>query len=107
MNSNKQLLQRIKNAVHEVEPKATIILYGSRARGDNKPDSDWDILIIVNKKKVSNQFEDEITFPLYKIEWDTGNIISPIVINKNTWQNQNQNYVPPFFESIQKEGILL
>ena len=40
MNSNKQLLHRIKNAVHKVEPKATIILYGSRARGDNKPDSD-------------------------------------------------------------------
>lgn len=107
MNSNKQLLHRIKNAVHRVEPKATVILYGSRASGDNKPDSDWDLLILVNKKNISNQFEDEITFTLYEIEWDTGNIISPIVINKNTWQNQNQNYVPPFFESIQKEGILI
>lgn len=107
MNSDKKILERIKNAVHEVDPTASIILYGSRARGDNRPDSDWDIIIVVNKKNVSNQFEDKITFPLYKIEWDTGNIISPIVIPKNTWQNQNQNYLVPFFESIQKEGIVI
>ena len=105
MDSDKDILERIKNAVHEVEPTASVILYGSRARGDNRPDSDWDIIIIVNKKNVSTQFEDKITFPLYEIEWDTGDIISPIVIDKNTWQNQN--YLPPFFESIQKEGIVL
>ena len=92
MNSDKEILERIKNTVLEVEPSATVILYGSRARGDNKPDSDWDILVIVNKDKISNEFEDKIAFPLYEIEWETGNIISPIVISKNTWYSYSKNY---------------
>lgn len=37
------LLQRIQNAY---EPRA-VLLFGSRARGDNRPDSDWDLLILL------------------------------------------------------------
>ena len=42
------LLQRIKELVCAIEPTAQIFLYGSRARQDARPDSDWDILILVD-----------------------------------------------------------
>jgi predicted nucleotidyltransferase len=41
-----ELLERVKQAVHEVEPEADIVLYGSRARGDAHAESDWDFLIL-------------------------------------------------------------
>lgn len=41
-NKIDELVQRIVNAVHPER----IILFGSRARGDNRPDSDIDLLII-------------------------------------------------------------
>src|SRR5450759_5147773 len=33
------VLSRIKNLVREIDPTADVILYGSRARGDEHPDS--------------------------------------------------------------------
>ena len=42
------LLQRIKELVCAIETTAQIFLYGSRARNDARPDSDWDILILVD-----------------------------------------------------------
>jgi len=35
------LLNKIKQAVQAIEPQAQIFLYGSRARNDAQPDSDW------------------------------------------------------------------
>jgi len=43
-----ELIEQIKHAVHEVEPDAEIILYGSRSRGDALAESDWDFLILVD-----------------------------------------------------------
>lgn len=38
---NKRLvLNRIKKAIHEKDPCTNTYLFGSRARGDNRPDSD-------------------------------------------------------------------
>jgi predicted nucleotidyltransferase len=41
---------RIKTVVREIDPTANVILYDSRAKGYEHPDSDWDILILVNSK---------------------------------------------------------
>lgn len=46
----------IENIFHPTEIKIMrIILFGSRARGEDKKDSDWDILIITEK----NLFREE------------------------------------------------
>jgi predicted nucleotidyltransferase len=36
-----------------------IILFGSRARGDHKKDSDWDILLVI-KQEITQQLKDEL-----------------------------------------------
>ena len=37
-------------AAQEAVPEATVILFGSRARGDHRPDSDVDLLVIVDER---------------------------------------------------------
>ena len=51
---NSQIQNRIKNTIRNKDPKAVAYLFGSRARGDSRPDSDWDILILVDADKVTN-----------------------------------------------------
>ncbi len=105
MKSNNKILEKIKNTVHEVEPTANIILYGSRARGDNNPDSDWDILILVNEKKITSSYEDKFLIPVYDLELETNNIITPIIVEREKWENLHK--ITPFYHEIKKEGKVL
>lgn len=46
----------IDNLVKEYDGKLTIFLFGSRARGDNRPSSDFDILIVVEEGKLEDHY---------------------------------------------------
>jgi len=43
-----QIINLIRNTIRQTEPTAQIILYGSRARGDARENSDWDVLAIIS-----------------------------------------------------------
>jgi uncharacterized protein len=86
-NSESKILSQIKKIVTENEPRAKIYLYGSRSRGIAKSNSDWDLLILLNKDKISQEDEQKITYPLYDLEFDTGEVISPMIYSKMEWKN--------------------
>ena len=55
------ILKEIKKIVLEQDPTAKIYLYGSRARGSAVKASDWDLLILLNKDKITREIEKSIT----------------------------------------------
>lgn len=91
--------------VLQQEPTAKIYLYGSRARGNSRPDSDWDLLILLNKDKITSEVEQRVTYPLYDLEFETGEIISPMVYSENEWKTKY--WITPFYSNVMKEGMLL
>ena len=96
---------RIFESIHATDPKAEAYLFGSRARGDFKPESDWDILILVDNIKVTNEIEDKFRDELYDIELDTGQIISTFIYPKDYWSNTLA--YSPLFKNVAKEGVRL
>lgn len=105
MKDSKSLLKDIKRIVNEKYPMARIYLYGSRVRGNATSESDWDLLILLNKEMITPEMEDEITSPLYDLEFDIGEVISPMIYSEKEW---NEKYrVTPFYNNVMKEGILL
>jgi len=99
------ILERITRTIHEKDPLAEAYLFGSRARGNPKPDSDWDILILINDSKVTNEIEDKFRKELYDIELDSGQVISTFVYTKNYWKNTM--VYSPLYKNVRKEGVRL
>jgi uncharacterized protein len=102
---SKVLLQRIKQLVCAIEPTAQIFLYGSRARNDARPDSDWDILILVDGV-VNPSRRDRLRHQIYEIEWETGEVICSIVRSRQEW-NTPRFQQTPFTQVVERESILL
>ena len=98
-----ELLQRVKQAVHKVEPEADIILYGSRARGDAQAESDWDFLILLDGV-VDDARTDAVRHRLYEIEWESGEVLCSIVRSRQEWGSP-WHQATPFAKSVQAQGI--
>lgn len=105
MTTGQNILERIKKIVLDIEPSAKVYLYGSRARGTTKPDSDWDLLILLNKDKITSEIEKGVTYPLYDLEFEVGEVISPIVYSEKEWNSKHS--VTPFYSNVMREGKLL
>ena len=83
-----------------------LILYGSYARGDNTPESDIDIMVLVNMDddEIKN-VRGEISDRAFDLIIQYGVDISPIVINAthfNYWVD-----TLPFYHQVKSEGVVL
>ena len=94
----------IRNTISSVDPKAEVILYGSRARGTERNDSDWDILILTDYA-INLQIERKFRDNLYDLELETGEPFSVFAYSKNDWQTKQR--ITPFYQNVTQEGILL
>jgi len=96
---------KISQSIHNNDPLAEAYLFGSRARGDFKNDSDWDILILVNESRITNDIEDKFRDELYDIELESGQIISTFIYSKEYWKTAL--IFSPLYKNVNKEGIKL
>ena len=83
-----------------------IILYGSYARGDFHPDSDIDIMILldlsdIDIKKYRHQLSD-MTFD-FNMEHDID--IKPIAKSEEHYKKWVKNY--PFYSNVDRDGVML
>jgi len=92
----------IRKNIHETDPNAHVILYGSRARGKERPDSDWDILVLTDYA-VNLQNERQFRNHLYELELEIGEPFSIFVYSKSEWENKQR--ITPFYMIVNKEGI--
>ena len=102
---NNQILNAIRDKASQIVPKgAIVILFGSRARGDAREDSDWDVLILLDKDHITSQDIDDYSYPLRELGWDYNQCINEILYTKRDWDS---SFISPFRENVTEDGIRL
>jgi len=97
------MLKKIRGIVNRYDKEAEIILFGSRARGDNEDDSDWDILIITSFG-ISWEMEKQLRKELYLFELDFGDVLSILFISRTEWDSDFSK-ITPFHRNVIREGV--
>ncbi|AIY91039.1 nucleotidyltransferase family protein [Geoglobus acetivorans] len=69
-----------------------VVLFGSRARGDFKEDSDWDILIVTNERLDKNAKSKFILEVRREIVWKLEVPVDVIVVDSNKYGEYEQVY---------------
>jgi len=103
--SEARLLRQCKAAVHDVAHDAEVILYGSRARGEARSDSDYDLIVLIDAA-VDARLEDRIRAALYPVELETGAVITLIAYSREEWDSPLLRAMP-LHKNVEREGVLL
>ena len=83
-----------------------IILYGSYARGDYGPDSDIDIMILLDISDLElKTYGQTLSYMTYDFNLENDLDIKPIVKNEAHFKKWVDNY--PFYANVEKEGVVL
>ena len=62
------VLESIRNTARRVLPVgSTLYLYGSHARGDFHPDSDWDLLLLLDKANIEKGDFEKYSYPFIEM----------------------------------------
>jgi len=82
------VIEKIRQVAEKVLPKgSTLYLYGSRARGDYNKESDWDLLVLLDKPIRDKDDWDNYAWPFTEMGWDIEEDISARTFTKNDWYN--------------------
>lgn len=91
MYSKEEILSKIKSIVLEEIPDAKVYLFGSRVTGNVHEESDWDILVLTNKKypRSVEKAIDQKSFPLgISVE----SVFSFIIATEDEWKSHPGYY---------------
>ena len=101
----KILLLRCRESIHKISPRAKVILYGSRARGDAIPESDYDLLVLVDHP-VTLKEEDIFRQQLFPIEIEIGCVFTLNAYHLSDWDSVLYK-VMPFRQNVEREGLII
>ena len=103
INKNK-VAKGITDILKAQHSTARAILFGSRARGDARYDSDWDVLILLDKDHITSEDMDSISYPIRELGWELDEMVNPIMYTSKEWERKS---FTPFYKNVMKEGVSL
>lgn len=102
-----QTEKAVRTFLERVPPELKIekaIVFGSRARGDNRPDSDADLALVLERGKDWSVL-DLLAGLAFDVMMDTGILIQPVPISTFDWTHPEGFPRPGFLRNVVKDGI--
>lgn len=96
------ILSSIKELKKNILPDARLILFGSQARQDATSESDWDMLILLDKDEITPTDFDKYAYPFVELGWKLGEYFSMKLYTVSEWMKRKGT---PFFKNVEAEGV--
>ncbi len=105
MGEEKLKIEHLTELGRKILPKgASLWLYGSRARGTARKDSDWDLLVLIDKDKRENSDFMEYTMPFIDLGVKYGEAVMPHLYTYKQWKDYS---FTPFEKNVERDKIVL
>ena len=102
-DNEREAIREATRMLKEKFPVKEVILFGSKARGDDDPESDIDLLLLTTRPIYWKE-RHSIVEALFDVEMKYDVVISIIVNSVNDWQTGLSSLLP-VHEEITQEGI--
>ena len=79
-------------------------LFGSKARGDSDPESDIDLLIVL--EDYDRQTEQAVSHLCFEISIEYGVLLVPVLYSRAEYES-DLTRVTPFYQNVSKQGVLV
>ncbi|MFH1539440.1 MAG: nucleotidyltransferase domain-containing protein [bacterium] len=83
---------------------ARLIVYGSHARGEEREDSDVDLMVVIPDEEDHLEMKDRIRFAVYKHSLKTEFLFSALIVPESMTRKMKGFKV---FGEVEKEGMLI
>lgn len=105
MDKDQQFIERLTALGKQIlPPDASLWLYGSRARGTATEDSDWDLLILLNKDQREAEDFSKYGAPLCDMGFDYDEFVMPQIYTRDEWKRMN---FMPFVKNVEQDKQVL
>ncbi|GHT51741.1 hypothetical protein AGMMS49982_09990 [Bacteroidia bacterium] len=99
---NQQIFKEIQTLKRQIMPNDKLILFGSQARGDERPESDWDLLVLLDKPALEKDDDDNYGYPFAEMGCKHGVYLSAKVYTTKEWEKRKPS---PFYKNVEHDGI--
>jgi len=98
-----KIFSEIQALKRRILPNERVVLFGSQARGDANEDSDWDLLVLLNKEKRNySEDYDNYAYPFAEIGLKYNKPISIQLFTAKDWERQKPSI---FYKNVEQEGV--
>lgn len=101
MDNRQSMIDMLREAAQQNLPTGSRVwLYGSRARGEAHPHSDWDVLILVDKANIEKDDFAVYAYPFVELGWKNSEDVSPQLYTINEWKARE---FTPYYENVEHD----
>ena len=100
---DRRAVEAAARILRERFPVERVVLFGSKARGDDDPESDIDLLVLTSRPVTSAE-KSAMTDAVFDLQIELGVVISKFVVGLKEWE-EGYYQVLPIRSEIERDGV--
>jgi uncharacterized protein len=103
--NDRAAIERAAAILREKFPVERLILFGSKARGEDRSDSDIDLLVLT-REELDRRQKSAVVYALFDLEMELGVMLSPVIIEAEEWEH-GVSQALPLRKEVDRDGVLI